>query len=162
MTSSHTHTHWHIIFWVVFLSWIVFPPWPKIIGEKRTCTGLVGGGKNIFPFLTSFQKRLGVPIVVSNPNQKREKEPYYILLLLRILHRPLDGSPVGKCLSTIFLLYYFALFCVSVSTSRGENASRNGTKESSSLSLARTGENLESFSNNSRVEKTLSSRHFGK
>jgi hypothetical protein len=108
-----THTHWHIIFWVVFLSWIVFPPWPKIIGEKRTCTGLVGGGKNIFPFLTSFQKRLGVPIVVSNPNQKREKEPYYILLL-RILHRPLDGSPVGKCLSTIFLLYYFALFCVYV------------------------------------------------
>jgi hypothetical protein len=106
-------------------------------------------GKKHFPLFTSFQKRLGVPIVVSNPNQKREKEPYYILLLL---HRPLDGSP-GQ-VSLLYFYYYFALFCVSVSTSRGENASRNGTKESSSLPNSK-GENLESFSNNSRVEKTL-------
>lgn len=112
MTSSHTHTLAHH-FLVVFLSWIVFPPWPKIIGEKRTCTGVGGGGeKKHFPLFTSFQKRLGVPIVVSNPNQKGERT---LLLHTTILHRPLDGSPVGKCLLYyIFTILFCPFLCVCV------------------------------------------------
>lgn len=102
MTSSHTGTS----FFGRLSQLNCFPTMTENNRGKKNLYSRGWWGKH-FPLFTSFQKRLGVPIVVSNPNQKGERT-----LLYYYYYTAHSMVLLGKCL--LYFYYYFALFCVCV------------------------------------------------
>ncbi len=134
MTSSHTHTQAH--HFLGRLSQLnCFPTMTENNRGKKNLYRVGWWGKKHFPLFNFFSKEAGGPHCCVQPKPEEGERTLLYTTTTTYTTPPTRWFSCGQVSLLLYFYYTILPFFVSmsVSTSRGENASRNGTKESSSL-----------------------------